>query len=104
VLGQVGHPGYVYTLADAPLSDLIMQAGGPSGSADMAGIVIRRGADVIWDQQDTRAALADGMSLDRLHLRAGDEIEVPARGDISWFAVITGTVSVVALLFTIFRR
>jgi hypothetical protein len=104
VLGQVGHPGYVYTLADAPLSDLIMQAGGPSGSADMAGIVIRRGADVIWDQQDTRAALADGMSLDRLHLRAGDEIEVPARRDISWFAVITGTASAVALLFTIFRH
>jgi hypothetical protein len=59
---------------------------------------------VIWDQQDTRAALADGMSLDRLHLRAGDEIEVPARRDISWFAVITGTASAVALLFTIFRH
>jgi protein involved in polysaccharide export with SLBB domain len=104
VLGQVGKPGYVYTLADAPLSDLIMQAGGPSGSADMAGIVIRRGADVIWDQQDTRAALADGMSLDRLHLRAGDEIEVPQRRDISWFAVVTAGLSAAALLLTIFRR
>jgi len=104
VLGQVGKPGYVYTLADAPLSDLIMQAGGPSGNADMAGIVIRRGADLIWDQQDTRAALADGMSLDRLHLRAGDEIEVPQRRDISWFAVITAGLSVIALVVTIFRR
>jgi hypothetical protein len=104
VLGQVGKPGYVYTLADAPLSDLIMQAGGPSGNADMNGIVIRRGADLIWDQQDTRAALADGMSLDRLHLRAGDEIEVPQRRDISWLAVITATLSVTALVVTIFRH
>ena len=104
VLGQVGKPGYVYTLADAPLSDLIMQAGGPSGAADMAGVTIRRGADVIWDQQDTRAALADGMSLDRLHLRAGDEIEVPARRDISWFTVFSVGVSAAALLLTIFRR
>jgi protein involved in polysaccharide export with SLBB domain len=104
VLGQVGHPGYVYTLADAPLSDLIMQAGGPSGNADMAGIVIRRGADMIWDQQDTRAALADGMSLDRLHLRAGDEIEVPQRRDISWIAVVSAGLSVTVLVLTIFRH
>jgi protein involved in polysaccharide export with SLBB domain len=104
VLGQVGKPGYVYTLADAPLSDLIMQAGGPNGSADMAGIVIRRGADMIWDQQDTRAALADGMSLDRLHLRAGDEIEVPQRRDISWFAVVSAGLSVTVLVLAIFRR
>ena len=55
-----------------------MQAGGPSSEANMDGITIRRGADVIWDSQDTRAALADGMSLDRLHLRAGDEIYLPA--------------------------
>jgi protein involved in polysaccharide export with SLBB domain len=104
VLGQVGKPGYVYTLADAPLSDLIMQAGGPSGNADMAGIVIRRGADMIWDQQDTRAALADGMSLDRLHLRAGDEIEVPQRRDISWIAVVSAGLSVTVLVLTIFRH
>ena len=85
VLGTVGKPGYVYTLADAPLSDLIMQAGGPSSNANMAGIQIRRGADVIWNDQDTRAALADGMSLDRLHLRAGDEVFIPGQRDISWF-------------------
>jgi len=104
VLGQVGKPGYVYTLADNPLSDVIMQAGGPSGGADMGGVVIRRGADVIWDQQDTRAALADGMSLDRLHLRAGDEIEVPERRNVSWLAIATASLSITALVLTIFRR
>jgi len=103
VLGTVGKPGYVYTKADAPLSDLIMQAGGPSGDANMAGIVIRRGADVIWDAQDTRAALADGMSLDRLHLRAGDEVFVPGQSHISWLTVLSVGLSAVSLLYTISR-
>jgi protein involved in polysaccharide export with SLBB domain len=103
VLGTVGKPGYVYTLADAPLSDLIMQAGGPGSTANMAGIQIRRGADVIWNDQDTRAALADGMSLDRLHLRAGDEVYIPAQRDISWFNVISLTISTTAFLITIFH-
>jgi protein involved in polysaccharide export with SLBB domain len=103
VLGLVGKPGYVYTLADAPLSDVIMQAGGPGSEANMAGIVIRRGADVIWDAQDTRAALADGMSLDRLHLRAGDEIFVPQAQHFSWITVFTVSASVVTLLYTLVR-
>jgi len=103
VLGLVGKPGYVYTLADAPLSDVIMQAGGPGGEANMTGIVIRRGADVIWDAQDTRAALADGMSLDRLHLRAGDEIVVPQQQHFSWLTVLTVSASVVTLLYTVIR-
>jgi SLBB domain len=103
VLGQVGKPGYVYTQADAPLSDLIMQAGGPGSTANMGGIQILRGADVIWNDQDTRAALADGMSLDRLHLRAGDEVFIPAQRDISWLAVMSLAVSTTAFLITIFR-
>lgn len=104
ILGQVGKPGYMYTLADAPLSDVIMQAGGPAGQADMSGVVIRRGPDVIWDSQDTRAALADGMSLDRLHLRAGDEIVVPQRRDVPWLEVFSVGISATALLLALFHR
>ncbi len=103
VSGLVGKPGYVYTLADAPLSDVIMEAGGPGTDANMGGILIRRGADVIWDAQDTRAALADGMSLDRLHLRAGDEIFVPQDQHFSWLTVLTVSASVVTLVYTLIR-
>jgi hypothetical protein len=104
VLGVVGHPGYLYTLADAPLSDVIMQAGGLSSEADMEAITIRRGADVIWDSQDTRAALADGMSLDRLHVRAGDEIYIPQQAHFPWFAVLSFGMSAAALLYSFSRR
>ena len=89
VLGHVGRPGYYYSAADVLLTDIIMQAGGPSGDADMKTIVIRRGPDVIWNAQDTRTALTDGLSLDRLHLRAGDEINVGGQHSFPWSAVLS---------------
>ena len=77
VLGQVKAPNYYYTTVDLLLSDVIMKAGGPIGTADWLGnIVIRRGTETIWNAQDTRTAMADGISLERLHLRAGDELYV----------------------------
>lgn len=103
VLGYVGRPGYIYTSADQPLSDVLMKAGGPGPDADMEHVVIRRGTDVIWNSQDTHTALADGLSLDRLHLRAGDEIFVPHQHHISWWAVGSITISALSLLYGILR-
>jgi protein involved in polysaccharide export with SLBB domain len=104
VLGSVGHPGYLYTSADSPLSDVLMQAGGPASSANMAGVTIRRGSDVIWNAQDTQAALADGLSVDRLHLRAGDEVSVPEANHISWLLVIPAVLTVASLAITLLHR
>jgi len=88
VLGQVQRPGYYYTSADVLLSDAIMRAGGPGADADMSKVVIRRGADVIWSAADTRTALTDGLSLDRLHLRAGDEIQVGEKSHFSYTSAL----------------
>jgi len=79
VLGNVGAPGYYYTPADVVLRDVIMRAGGPGPAADLAKAVIRRGGTVIWKAKEVQVALADGLSLDALHLRAGDEVYVPQR-------------------------
>lgn len=79
VLGNVANPGFYYTPADVVLRDVIMRAGGPSGDADLGKIVIRRAGTVIWKAEDTRIALSDGLALDALHLRAGDEVFVPQR-------------------------
>lgn len=76
IFGQVRSPGYYYVPTDLLLNDLIMKAGGPGGTADLGNIIIRRGIDVIWTPQDTRTALADGVSLERLGLKAGDEMYV----------------------------
>jgi len=103
VLGNVGHPGFFYSPADRPLSDILMSAGGPGSDANLAGMTVKRGDEVIWTAQDTHTALADGLSLDRMHIRAGDEIYVPQQRHIQWIALLGLGFSVVGLLYTLSR-
>jgi protein involved in polysaccharide export with SLBB domain len=77
VLGSVRNPGFFYAPADFLVRDVIMRAGGPASDADLSKAIIRRAGKTIWDVNDVRVAIADGLSLDRLHLHAGDEIYVP---------------------------
>jgi protein involved in polysaccharide export with SLBB domain len=77
VLGSVRNPGFYYTPADVVLRDIIMRAGGPAADADLSKAVVRRAGQTIWNVEDVRVALTDGLSLDRLHLRAGDEVYIP---------------------------
>jgi hypothetical protein len=97
VLGSVGRQGYYYASADLLLTDVLMRAGGPASDADLNKITIRRGTDVIWSPSDTRTALNDGLSLDRLHLRAGDELYVGKRRNFPWLTVITVALSAITL-------
>jgi hypothetical protein len=100
VLGSVGHPGYFYTAADIPLSDVIMQAGGPGGNADLGKVSIRRGSEVIWDGKDTQAALADGLSIDQLHMRAGDEIDVGEKRHFPWSTTLAIVIPIITVIVT----
>lgn len=76
VMGAVGRPGWYSMPSDVVLADVIMQAGGVNLESDIDNAVIRRAGEVIWNSAAVRVALSDGLSLDRLHLRAGDEIYV----------------------------
>jgi len=99
VLGQVGRPGFYYTPADVLLSDVLMMAGGPAGDANLNGMTIRRSGETIWNAQDTRTAVTDGLSLDRLHLRAGDEIYVPQNSHFNWSTVLQiGSIALTAIV------
>jgi protein involved in polysaccharide export with SLBB domain len=101
VLGTVGRPGYIYIAADIPLSDVIMAAGGPGSNADLGRVSVRRGSEVIWDAKDTKTALADGLSIDQLHMRAGDEINVGAKRNWGWgTAAVTLLVPIASILIT----
>jgi hypothetical protein len=100
VLGTVGRPGYLYTAADIPLSDVIMAAGGPGGDADLARVSVRRGSEVIWEGKDTKTALADGLSIDQLHMRAGDEIDVGAKRHFPWMTTLSIVIPIVSILVT----
>jgi protein involved in polysaccharide export with SLBB domain len=76
VVGAVGRPGWYLTPGDAVLSDVIMQAGGVTATSNIYDTVVRREGTTIINAKRVRSALADGCSLDRLNLRAGDEILV----------------------------
>jgi protein involved in polysaccharide export with SLBB domain len=101
VFGNVGAPGYYYVPADVVLRDVIMRAGGPR-NGDLRRVTIRRGGEAIWKPKEVATALAEGMSLDRLHLRAGDEIVVSDQRRFSASTVLS-VISASTALFYVFR-
>lgn len=76
VMGAVGRPGFYEMSSDAILSSAIMTAGGPGTESDLRQIVIRRGDDEVWDRKSVQVALQEGVTLQELGLRGGDEIYV----------------------------
>jgi hypothetical protein len=96
VLGNVRNPGYFYAPADYLLRDLIMKAGGPTSDADVSKTEVRRAGQTIWNPKDVRAAFGEGLSLDRLHLHAGDEVYVPPVRHRFQLSTVLGLVSAAA--------
>jgi hypothetical protein len=70
-------------------------------------MIIRRSGETIWNAEDTRTAVTDGLSLDRLHLRAGDEIYVPQEKHFNWMSILQyGSIALSAAvaIITLSRR
>jgi hypothetical protein len=78
IMGSVGKGGFHMAPADMLLTDALMLAGGPAGTADLNKIRIERTGQILWEGEELRTILADGRTLDQLNLRAGDQIMVPA--------------------------
>jgi hypothetical protein len=66
-------------------------------------MIIRRGGETIWNAKDTRTAMSDGLSIERLHLRAGDEIYVGEQKHTNWTGIAQIGLSVVGLVFALTR-
>ena len=82
VLGEVSHPGYFALASDVPLTDAIMAAGGPTVTADVERTIVRRGAQEYRSSDETRQAVARGLTIDQFGLRAGDELVVGKKRDL----------------------
>lgn len=98
VMGSVRNPGFIYAPADYLLRDLIMRSGGPAPDAEVSETVVRRAGKTILDVKAVRAAFADGLSLDRLHLHAGDEVYVPQHRNRFQLSTILSIASAAAAL------
>ncbi len=77
ILGQVGAPGFYTVPSDKLASEAIMQAGGPLPTANLDGVVIRRGGKTIIGEAELGQAIVSGLTLDQLNIHGGDELYVP---------------------------
>jgi len=101
VLGDVAHPGFFAFASDIPLTDAIMGAGGPTATADLDRSVVRRGTAVYKSADETRSAIARGLTLDQFGLNAGDELVIGQRPN-SRSGAILGVVGGVGTVLTLF--
>jgi len=104
ILGAVTRPGYFAFASDIPLTDAIMGAGGPTGTADVERSVVRRRNQQFRSAGETSKAIASGLTLDQFGLSAGDEIVVGQRREFGagTLLAITGALaSVLALAVTL---
>jgi len=101
ILGDVAHPGYFAFASDLPITDAIMGAGGPTATADLDRSIVRRGNAVYRSTDETRAAIANGFTLDQFGLNAGDELVVGQRRE-SRSAPVIGLLAAFTSVATLF--
>jgi len=106
IFGAVSKPGFYQVPADQLAGDAIMTAaGGPAGGADPHKTTVRRGGVEIWSKEAFQQALVEGVTLDRLNLRAGDEITVGEQRHTNvrnYLYFVTGLSSLYFLLSRVF--
>jgi protein involved in polysaccharide export with SLBB domain len=80
--GQVGQPGFYEFPSEGLMSEVLNRARLPA-DADQHNITISRGGTEIWSRQAVDVALQEGISLEQLGLRNGDQIMVGQKRDVS---------------------
>ncbi len=77
ILGEVTDPGFYLVNGTSLVSELVMTAGGPNGSADLDDVEFRRLGNKI-ELGRPRVAW-QSLSIDQLGIHSGDEMFVPAK-------------------------
>lgn len=105
LFGGIQRQGFFVVPASAPLTDVIMVAGGgPAGNQKLEDSEIRRGEIIIVDKEQFSLALREAKSLDQLNIQAGDEIRVGQRraGGLPILAVLSTVASLSYLVTRVF--
>lgn len=97
VTGQVSDPGFYDVRGSLLVSDVISLAGGPTQSADLERIEIRRDGEKLMSG---KRLATQAFTLDDLGLRSGDVIQVPREQD-TFHAVRTVSIIIGSLLSVI---
>lgn len=83
IAGPVIRPGFYEFGAEMLLSDAIMKIGGPGGTADLHNIVIQRGPEEAWGRNAIDVALQEGISIEQLGLKSGDQMIIGEKNPLS---------------------
>jgi protein involved in polysaccharide export with SLBB domain len=102
VLGPVGRPGFYFMPPDIPLTDAVMRAGGPGSQADLARSVIKRGTAELYDSRNTQTAFTQGLTLDQLSIRSGDQIVVGTQTQRNWQSIAQITSLALSVALTVY--
>jgi protein involved in polysaccharide export with SLBB domain len=98
ISGGVTRPGFYSVPADALLSDLVMAAGGPAPNVAFGRSAIRRGGEELWNGGSVEIALSDGLTVDALLLRSGDELVVGEKRQMNWQGLVQTMAAVIGLV------
>ena len=102
VLGGVTKPGFYAMAPDVLLGDALMRAGGPGGTTDLTRTVIQRNGTELYGRQYVNNALSQGVTLDQLALRSGDQIIVGEKKPKNMTAVLQAAAAILSLGFGIY--
>jgi polysaccharide biosynthesis/export protein len=103
VSGDVASPGFYSVRTDTPVSDVIMNAGGPSTSADINKTELRRGSTVVVNRNGIQAAIRSEYTLSDIGARPGDELFIPAKlSGSKWQKIATVAAAASSIAFTVF--
>ncbi|MBI3793084.1 MAG: hypothetical protein HY275_19705, partial [Gemmatimonadetes bacterium] len=80
--GEVSAPGFYEFPADAMLSEVLNKARLPN-TADQHNVTISRGGADIWSRQAVDVALQEGITIEQLGLRGGDQVMVGVKHDVN---------------------
>ena len=102
VSGDVASPGFYSIRTDTPVSDVIMNAGGPAPSADVNKTELRRGSAVVVKKDGIQTAIRSELTMSDIGARPGDELFVPSKPNGSrWAKVAAIATSVSAIGWSI---
>ena len=83
MFGQLLRTGFFEFPSDMLLSEAIMRTGGPAQTADQHNVTIRRGSGETWGRQSVDIALQEGVTIEQLGLRGGDQLTMGEKGGLS---------------------
>ena len=107
VSGQASRPGYYTVPSDMLVTELVMHAGGPNGTADLQRSVVKRAGAEIIGSDSLQAAIRSQATLDQIGFQSGDALVIGEKRETNWrtiVSVIGGISSVAYLVLSLTNR